>query len=108
MVHDAGRGGQDNVAELTGGQQLDNPLLELVEADVVARVDDTGLVEAAVELDNDLAGAVVVDLLELANVALRQINVSKRCRERLNIVHHRETLRTCKTLAVSSIGNLKD
>lgn len=77
MVHDAGRGGQDNVAELTGGEQLDNPLLELVETDVVARVDDTGLVEAAVELHNDLAGAVVVHLLELANVALRQIDVSK-------------------------------
>ena len=31
--------------------------------------DDTGLVDAAVELDDDLAVAVVVDLLELANVA---------------------------------------
>lgn len=69
VVHDTGRGGQDDVAELTGREQLDNPLLELGEADVVAGGDDTGLVEAAVELDDDLAGAVVIDLLELANVA---------------------------------------
>jgi len=69
LVHDAGRGGEDDVAKLTGGKELDDPLLELVEADVVAGGDDTALVEAAVELDDNLAGAVVVDLLELANVA---------------------------------------
>lgn len=69
LVHDAGRGGEDDEAELTGGEKLDNPLLKLAEADVVAGRDDTALVEAAVELDDDLAGAVVVDLLELANVA---------------------------------------
>lgn len=55
VVHDAGRGGKDDVAELTGGQQLDNPLLELGETDVVSGGDDTGLVEATVELDDDLA-----------------------------------------------------
>ena len=69
VVHDTGRGGQDDIAELTGRQQLDDPLLEIGQADVVAGRDDTGLVETAVELDNNLAGAVVVDLLELANVA---------------------------------------
>ena len=67
MVHDTGGGGEDDVAELTGREQLDNPLLELGETDVVAGRDDTGLVETAVELDNDLAGSVVVNLLELAN-----------------------------------------
>lgn len=70
VVHDTGRGGEDDVAELTGRQQLDNPLLELGETDVVAGRDDTSLVETAVELDDDLAGAVVIDLLELANVAV--------------------------------------
>lgn len=69
VVHDTGRGGQDNVTELTGGEELDDPLLHIAELDVVAGGDDTGLVEAAVELDDDLAVAVVVDLLELANVA---------------------------------------
>ena len=69
VVHDTSRGGQDNVAKLTGGQQAHNPLLEIGQADVVAGRDDTGLVETTVELDNDLAGAVVVNLLEFANVA---------------------------------------
>jgi hypothetical protein len=71
VVHDTGRGGEDNVTELTRGQQLDNPLLHVAELDVVAGGDDTSLVDAAVELDDNLAVAVVVDLLELANVALR-------------------------------------
>jgi len=69
VVHDASRGGQDDVAELTGWEELDNPLLEVGELDVVAWGDDAGLVEAAVQLDDDLAGAVVIDLLELADVA---------------------------------------
>jgi hypothetical protein len=68
VVHDTGRGGQDDVAELTSGKELDNPLLELGETDVVAGRDDTGLVETAVELNNDLAGSVVVKFLELTNV----------------------------------------
>ena len=51
------------------GQQVGDVLLDLAERDVEARRDDTGLVDPAVELDNDLAGAVVVDDLELADVA---------------------------------------
>jgi len=87
VVHDTGRGGENNVTELTRWQELDDPLLEVTELDVVAGRDDTGLVEAvyilvsqssrdscnmyipAVKLDDDLAVPVVVDLLELANVA---------------------------------------
>ena len=89
VVHDAGGGGEDDVAELTRRQELDNPLLEVTQLHVVTRADDAGLVQArklsvraqcvaerrvclpAVELDNDLAVAVVVDLLELADVACR-------------------------------------
>lgn len=86
VVHDTGGGSQDDETELTRGEQLDNPLLEVTELNVVTGVDDTGLVQAvnsseiaqwqnpcrnlpAVKLDDDLAGAVVVNLLELANVA---------------------------------------
>lgn len=69
VVHDSGRGGENNVTELTRRKELDNPLLHILELDVVARGDDTGLVQAAVKLDDNLAVAVVVDLLELANVA---------------------------------------
>lgn len=69
VVHDTSRGGQDDVAELTRGQQTNGPLLEVCKLDVVAGRDNAGLVEAADQLNDDLAGAVVIDLLELANVA---------------------------------------
>jgi hypothetical protein len=69
VVHDTSGGGQDDETELTGREELLHPLLHVLELDVVAGGDDTGLVEAAVKLDDDLAVAVVVNLLELANVA---------------------------------------
>jgi hypothetical protein len=45
VVHDTGGGGEDDVAELTRGHELDDPLLEITELDVVARGDDTGFVD---------------------------------------------------------------
>ena len=45
VIHDTGGGGQDDVAELTGGKELGSPLLEVTELDGVAGVDDTALVE---------------------------------------------------------------
>ena len=94
VVHDAGGSGQDDVPELTGWQEVDHPLLHVAQLDVEARADDTGLVDAgqnisnrskdercdpdspAVELDDDLAVAVVVNLLELADVACGEDKVS--------------------------------
>ena len=72
VVHDTGRGGEDDVAELTRGKELDNPLLEVAELDVVAGRDDTSLVQAAVQLDDNLAVPVVVDLLKFSNVAWKR------------------------------------
>ena len=69
VVHDTSGGGEDDVAELTRRQELGNPLLELTELDVVPGRDAPRLVDAAVKLDDDLAGAVVIHLLELSNVA---------------------------------------
>jgi len=68
VVHDTGGGGEDDVTELTRWEKLDDPLLEITEADVVSWGDDTSLVESAVQLNDNLAGSVVIDLLELANV----------------------------------------
>ena len=45
VVEDTGGGGQDDVAELTRWQELDDPLLEITELDVVTWADDTGLVD---------------------------------------------------------------
>lgn len=45
VVHDTGRGSQNDVAELTRRKELDNPFLKLTELDVVTGADDTSLVE---------------------------------------------------------------
>ena len=76
VVHDTSRGGQDDVAKLTSGQQFDNPLLEVGQTNVVSGRDDTSLVDTSVELHDNLAGSVVVDLLEFANVTYMGNNVS--------------------------------
>ena len=46
VVHDTSRGGQDEETELTRGQELGGPGLEVTELNGVAGVDDTSLVEA--------------------------------------------------------------
>ena len=69
MIHDAVRRGHDDVTELARRQQVGDPLLNVVDRHIETRRDDTGLVDAADQIDDDLARAVVVDNLELANVA---------------------------------------
>ena len=86
VIHDTSGGSEDDVSELTRWQELNNPFLEVTELNVVAGADDTGLVDAAIlldrslrrksacilpsiELDDDFAVAVVINFLELANVA---------------------------------------
>jgi hypothetical protein len=70
VVHDSGRGGQNDVTKLSRGQQVLDPLLNVVDLDVESGRNDSALVESAVELDHNLAGSVVVHVLELANVAV--------------------------------------
>lgn len=69
MVHDTARSGEDEVAELTRGQEIGDPLLDMLDLDVKARADDTALVDATNQLDHDLATTVVVNNLEFADVA---------------------------------------
>lgn len=61
---------QDDDSERTGGHQPVNPVLDLVQRHVEAGGHHTALVDAAVELDHDLAGTVVVDVFKLINVAV--------------------------------------
>ena len=71
VVNDTLGGGEHDLAELTRRQQVDNLLLNVHNAEVEARADHTALVEAADELHDDLARAVVIDNLKLADVACR-------------------------------------
>lgn len=70
VVHDALVGGQDNNTELTGRKDSSAEVLELVEGQIEAGGDNTTLVEAAVQVDDDLARAGIIDDLELIDVAV--------------------------------------
>ena len=69
MVHDAAGCGHDDVPELTRGQQVVGPLLDVGDSNVKPGRDDATLVESAGEIDDDFAATVVVDDFELADVA---------------------------------------
>ena len=69
MVHDTRRGRQDNESEGTGGKHIGHPTLNLVERDTEARRHHTTLVDTAVQLHDNLASAVVIDDVEVADVA---------------------------------------
>jgi len=70
VVHNTGGGCENDVSELTRWQKLDDPLLEICEADVVSWGDDASLVQSAVQLDDNLSGSVVINFLEFSNVAV--------------------------------------
>lgn len=78
VVHDTSRGGQNDVAERTGGEQLRHDGLELAQRHVVPGGDAGALVHPAEELDDNLAGTVVVDDLELADVAWNEMTQRRR------------------------------
>jgi hypothetical protein len=78
VVHDPCRGGEHHEAERPGRKKLVDPVLDLAKRHVESWRDDTALVDAAVELHDDLAGSVVVDLLEFPNVACRWRRSAKR------------------------------
>lgn len=46
VIHDSGRCGENDVSELTGGKELDDPFFEVTELDIVARGDDTAFVQS--------------------------------------------------------------
>lgn len=70
VVHDTIGGGHDQETELTSGQQVTNPLFDFVELDIEAGRDDTTLVQATVQLDDNLASAMVINDFEFTNVTV--------------------------------------
>ena len=70
MVHDTLVGGEDNVTELTGGEDGVGEVLEVLELQVKTGGDNTALVEATVQVNDDLASAGIVNDGELVDVAL--------------------------------------
>lgn len=100
MVHDAGRGCEDDVSELTGWQELDDPLLEIGETNVIYWGDDTSLVQTIISNQQTLSMkafsnsyrpfswmTILPDRLS-STPRIRQCSLKKRmsvCCERLNV-----------------------
>ncbi len=72
VVHDAVGGGEDDLSELSGGEDVVDELLEVLELEVVSGGDHAALVESAVELNDNLARALVINNLELIDVTYMQ------------------------------------
>lgn len=68
VVHDAVGGGQDDEAELTRRKQVVDPVLHLGQFDVVAGRDDTTLVQAAIQLNDNLSSTMVIDDFKFTNI----------------------------------------
>jgi len=70
VIKNTSGSGEDDDTEPTGRKEQVYPGLDLVRLDVVARRDHASLVETTVQLDDNLARAVVIDDLELADIAM--------------------------------------
>ena len=70
VVHDTVRGGEDEVTELTGRKKVLGPLLDSIKGNIEAGGDDTTLVDTTNKVDDDLTSTLVIDDLELTNVAV--------------------------------------
>ena len=70
VVHDTLVGGKDDIAELSGWQDLVNELLEILKLEVESWGDDTALVQSTIELNDDLASSGIIDDLEFIDVAV--------------------------------------
>ena len=64
VVHDAPGGGQHHIAELSGGQEVVGPLLDVSDGDIEPGGDHSALVEAPSQIDNNFASSVVINDLE--------------------------------------------
>jgi hypothetical protein len=70
VVHDTLIGGQDDEAELTGGENAVGEVFEILELEIETGGNDTTLVKTTVQVNNDLASASIVDDCEFVDVAL--------------------------------------
>ena len=68
MVHDTSRGGQDDVTELSGWQQVGSPFFNVTNLNVKSWGNNTTFVQSTVQLDDNLTRSVVVNVFEFANV----------------------------------------
>ena len=64
VVHDPAGGCQDDEPELSAGQQVVGPLLDLIDGHIEPGRDNSALVESSSEIDDDLASSVIINDLQ--------------------------------------------
>lgn len=77
VVHNTSRCCQDEVTKLTRWQKVAHISFYVFELDVKARTNDSAFVEAASQVDHNLAGSMIVDNFELANVSWMDKNTRR-------------------------------
>lgn len=55
MIHDAVGGCEDDLTKLSGGKNVIDKLLEVLQLKVISRRDDSAFVKSAVQLNNNFA-----------------------------------------------------
>ena len=69
MGHDTIGSTNQNMTELTTGQEVDNPALNLIQSHVETGTDDSALVQTTIELNYDLICTVIIYDGEFTNVS---------------------------------------
>ena len=70
MGEDALGGGEHEMAELSGGEDVAGPFFEFRENDVVPGRDDSALVDPSNELNDNLLASVIIDDFKLSNIVV--------------------------------------
>jgi hypothetical protein len=69
MGHDSVGGRDQDMSELTRWEEVYNPLLNFIDANVESRRDNSALVETSIEFYNNFVGTVIIDNFEFTNVS---------------------------------------
>ena len=70
VIHNTFVGGEDNITELTGWEDLIDELLEVFELEIETRRDDTAFIEATVKFNNNFAGTSIINNFEFINISM--------------------------------------
>merc|ERR1719328_355144 len=70
VVHDASRGGEDNISELSTWQQVCGPLFDISNCNIKSGRDNSAFVESSSQVDDNFSSSVVIDNLELSDVTM--------------------------------------
>lgn len=68
VINDAVVGGQNDVTELSRGQQVGDDLFVFSDLNIESRGDNTALIDSAEKFDNNLSTSSVIDDFEVSNV----------------------------------------